>query len=79
VSRVLLDPCGDLPRERLTIGLGHLHDLNVGAIPYLGDESAAPKSNGRYHGDRFTKQPPHRRHELWAVALHSASGGVGWL
>jgi hypothetical protein len=50
--------------------LAHFHDLHVGAVFDLGNESAAPKSDGRDDEDRLGQQPPHRCHELRAMALH---------
>ena len=54
------------------IALSHFHDLHVWAILDLGDESTAPKSDGRHDWDRSFEQPAHRLDELRAVALHLA-------
>ena len=52
LSRALLDPSNDLPRQGVPIALGHLHDLHVRAILDLGDKTTAPKSDARHEWDR---------------------------
>ena len=52
LSRALLDPSNELPRQGVPIALGHFHDLHVRAILDIGDESTAPKSDARYEWER---------------------------
>jgi hypothetical protein len=60
--RVLLESGSDLPWEGLPIAVGHLHNLHVTAILYLGDEPTGPKSDRGHDGDRSTKECPHPCH-----------------
>ena len=72
LSRALRDPGSDLFRQGLAIAIGHFHDLHVRSFLDLGDESTAPKSDGRQEWDRSFEQPPHCLGEGPAVALHLA-------